>query len=37
MSGDYARARADWEKALLFDPNDANARRNLERLRSMGH
>ena len=37
LKGDYARARADWEKALQLDPNNANARNNLERLRSMGY
>jgi tetratricopeptide (TPR) repeat protein len=35
---DYPRARADWEKALLqLNPNDANARNNLEVLRRMEH
>jgi tetratricopeptide (TPR) repeat protein len=34
---DYARAHADWEKALQLNPNDANARNNLEVLRGMGY
>jgi Flp pilus assembly protein TadD len=34
---DYRRARADYEKALQLDPNDATARNNLERLRGMGY
>jgi tetratricopeptide (TPR) repeat protein len=35
--GDYARARADWEKALQIRPNDSTARDNLEVLRGMGY
>jgi Tfp pilus assembly protein PilF len=35
--GDYARAGADWEKALQLDPNHTDARNNLEALRSMGY
>jgi Tfp pilus assembly protein PilF len=34
---DYARARADWEKALQIDPHVANARDNLETLPREGH
>jgi Flp pilus assembly protein TadD len=37
MKEDYARARADWEKALQLDPNNAVARQNLEVLRKQGH
>jgi Flp pilus assembly protein TadD len=33
---DYARARANWEKALQLNPNDADARNNLEVLRDEG-
>jgi tetratricopeptide (TPR) repeat protein len=34
---DYACARADYEKALRYDPNYANARNNLEALRRQGY
>jgi cytochrome c-type biogenesis protein CcmH/NrfG len=37
MKEDYRRARADWEKALQLNPNDATARQNLEVLRGMGY
>ncbi|MDR0629377.1 MAG: tetratricopeptide repeat protein [Treponema sp.] len=34
---DYARVRADWEKALQLNPNEANERKNLEVLRGMDY
>ena len=36
-AGNYARARADWEKALQLDPNNATVRGNLEVLQGMGY
>jgi tetratricopeptide (TPR) repeat protein len=35
MKEDYTHARADWEKALQLDPNNATARHNLEQLRNV--
>jgi tetratricopeptide (TPR) repeat protein len=37
MKEDYTRARADWEKALQLDPNDAQARKGIEALQRMGY
>jgi Tfp pilus assembly protein PilF len=37
MKNDYARARADWEKVLEIDPNNAQARHNLGILQGMGY
>jgi tetratricopeptide (TPR) repeat protein len=37
MKNDYARARANWEKALQINPNNAAARNNLEHLQNEGH
>jgi Flp pilus assembly protein TadD len=37
MKNDYAHARADWEKALQINPNNAAARNNLEHLQNEGH
>ena len=35
--GEYARARADWEKVLQINPGDVGTRKNLETLRKMGN
>ncbi|MDR1218571.1 MAG: hypothetical protein LBK73_03065 [Treponema sp.] len=35
LLGDYARARADWERVLRINPNHATVRNNLEVLRQM--
>jgi Flp pilus assembly protein TadD len=37
MKEDYSNARADWEQALRLDPNNVDARNNLEVLRKEGH
>jgi tetratricopeptide (TPR) repeat protein len=34
--GDYQRTRADWEQALRINPNNANAKENIEKLRKEG-
>jgi Flp pilus assembly protein TadD len=36
MKGNFAQAKSDWAKALEIDPNNANARNNLEALRQLG-
>jgi Flp pilus assembly protein TadD len=34
---DYAHARADWIEALRLNPDDTQARINLERLQRIGY